>query len=71
MSLEIIVPALIALIPTIIGWIASIAVIKQQINTLEKTVDKHNKVIERVYRLEQAFKDFIIMHKDNHPDLDK
>lgn len=56
MTTEIIV-ALITLVGTLIGTFSGIAVgtklINYRIEQLEKKVDKHNQVIDRVYKLEQ------------------
>lgn len=53
---ENIITSLIGIIPTIVVAIISIvsnnAVIKVQIEELEKKVDKHNKIVERTYKLE-------------------
>lgn len=38
---------------TIIGFCIIIGVYKQKIEALEKKVDKHNNVIERVFRIEE------------------
>ena len=54
---ELLIGVITALVPTVIGWISSIAVIKTQINDLIKKVDKHNTVIERTYKLEQRMDD--------------
>ena len=59
-------PALIDVIPVVLGWIGSIAVIKNQIATLEKKVDKHNNVIERVFKLEQIVEDNIHNNEQQH-----
>lgn len=50
-------PALTDIFLVLVGWFSSIAVIKNQISALEKKVDKHNSVIERVYKLEQLVED--------------
>lgn len=50
-------PALTDIFLVLVGWFSSIAVIKNQISALEKKVDKHNSVIERVYKLEQQVQD--------------
>lgn len=56
MTTEIIV-ALITLLGTLIGTFSGIVVgtklINYRIEQLEKKVDKHNQVIDRVYKLEQ------------------
>ncbi len=56
MTTEIIV-ALITLVGTLIGTFSGIVVgtklINYRIEQLEKKVDKHNQVIDRVYKLEQ------------------
>ena len=53
---ENIITSLIGIIPTIVVAVLSIvsnnAVIKVQIEELEKKVDKHNQVVERTYKLE-------------------
>lgn len=56
MPIEVIV-ALITLLGTLIGTFSGIVVSSKltnyRIEQLEKKVDKHNQVVERVYRLEQ------------------
>lgn len=56
MTTEIIV-ALITLVGTLVGTFSGIVVgtklINYRIDQLEKKVDKHNQVIDRVYKLEQ------------------
>lgn len=56
MTTEIIV-ALITLVGTIVGTFSGIVVssklVNYRIGQLEKKVDKHNQVIDRVYKLEQ------------------
>lgn len=56
MTSEIIV-ALITLVGTLVGTFSGIVVgtklINYRIEQLEKKVDKHNQVVERVYRLEE------------------
>lgn len=53
---ENIITSLIGIIPTIVVAVISIvsnnAVIKVQIEELEKKVDKHNQIVERTYKLE-------------------
>lgn len=55
-SLENIITALIGIIPTIVVAIFSIIsnnqVIKVKIESLEKKVEKHNNLIERMYKCE-------------------
>ena len=52
METEIIV-ALIALLGTFSGIVVSSKLVNYRIEQLEKKVDKHNQVIDRVYKLEQ------------------
>ena len=49
------------LIGTLGGIVASSKLTAYRIEQLEKKVDKHNQVIERVYKLEQ---DVAVMHED-------
>lgn len=55
-SLENIITALIGIIPTIVVAVFSIIsnnqVIKVKIESLEKKVEKHNNIIERMYKCE-------------------
>ena len=55
-SVENIVTALIGIIPTVVVAVFSIIsnnqVITTKIDSLKEQVEKHNKVIERVYKLE-------------------
>ena len=53
MSSEIIVAAC-SLVGTAIGSFSGMRLMSYRIEQLEKRVDKHNNVIERVYRLEEA-----------------
>ena len=50
--------AVLSLVGTLIGSMAGILtankLVNYRIEQLEKKVDKHNQVVERVYRLEQA-----------------
>lgn len=66
MSTEIIV-ALLALVGTLIGSFAGILAANKLVNyrlqQLEKKVDKHNSVIERVFQLE---KDEAVMESEIH-----
>lgn len=53
-----IIVAVLSLVGTLIGSMAGILtankLVNYRIEQLEKKVDKHNQVIERVYKLEQA-----------------
>jgi hypothetical protein len=55
---DIVIVALISLVGTSIGSFGGIVTANKlmayRVEQLEKKVDKHNKVIERVYRLEQS-----------------
>jgi SMC interacting uncharacterized protein involved in chromosome segregation len=55
-SIESIITALIGIIPTVVVAVFSIIsnnqVITTKIDSLKEQVEKHNKVIERVYKLE-------------------
>lgn len=53
MQSEIIVAAL-SLVGTFIGSFSGMRLMSYRIEQLEKRVDKHNNVIERVYRLEES-----------------
>lgn len=48
-----IVVALLSLVGTAIGSFSGMKLMSYRIEQLEKRVDKHNNVIERVYQLEQ------------------
>lgn len=48
-----IVVALLSLVGTAIGSFGGMKLMSYRIEQLEKRVDKHNNVIERVYQLEQ------------------
>lgn len=50
---ETIIVALCGLVGTFIGSFSGIKLMTYRIGELEKKVEKHNKVIERVYKLEQ------------------
>ena len=54
---EIFINAGVSLAGIIITAIASNQLIKYRIDKLEQKVDKHNQVIERVYKLEQKVED--------------
>lgn len=54
---EILINAGVSLAGIIITAIASNQLIKYRIDKLEQKVDKHNQVIERVYKLEQKVED--------------
>ena len=49
-----IIVALISFLGTCIGSFAGMNLIKYRINQLEKKVEKHNNVLERVYDLEKS-----------------
>lgn len=55
---EILVNAGVSLAGIIITAITSYKLIKYRVDQLEKKVDKHNNVIERVFKLEQKVEDF-------------
>lgn len=48
-----VIVALLSLLGTFIGSFSGIKLIQYRIQQLEAKVEKHNKVIERVYKLEQ------------------
>ena len=48
-----VIVALLSLLGTFIGSFSGIKLIQYRIQQLEKKVEMHNKVIERVYKLEQ------------------
>ncbi len=54
---EILVNAAVSLAGIIITAITSYQLIKYRVDQLEKKVDKHNNVIERVFKLEQKVED--------------
>lgn len=54
---EILVNAGVSLAGIIITAITSYQLIKYRVDQLEKKVDKHNNVIERVFKLEQKVED--------------
>lgn len=54
---EILVNAGVSLAGIIITAITSYKLIKYRVDQLEKKVDKHNNVIERVFKLEQKVED--------------
>lgn len=54
---EILVNAAVSLSGIIITAITSYKLIKYRVDQLEKKVDKHNNVIERVFKLEQKVED--------------
>lgn len=60
---ETVIVALVAGLASVIGaWIAgnkTQAVIQTRIDILEKKVEKHNNLIERVYKLEQKVEDLV------------
>ena len=55
---EILINAGVSLAGIIITAITSYQLIKYRVEQLEKKVDKHNNVIERVFKLEQKVEDF-------------
>ena len=59
-----IIVALLSLAGTFIGSFSGIKLIQYRIQQLEAKVEKHNKVIERVYKLEQH--EAVIDEKINH-----
>lgn len=54
---ETVIVALLSLIGTFIGSFSGIKLITYRIQQLENKVEKHNRVIERVYKLEQHEED--------------
>ena len=54
---EILINAGVSLIGIVVTAIATNSLVKYRIEQLEKKVDKHNSVIERVYKLEQKVED--------------
>lgn len=54
---EILINAGVSLAGIIITAITSYTLINYRVDQLEKKVDKHNNVIERVYKLEQKVED--------------
>ena len=59
---EILVNAGVSLAGIIITAITSYQLIKYRVDQLEKKVDKHNNVIERVFKLEQKVEDKEMSH---------
>lgn len=59
-----VIVALLSLLGTFIGSFSGIKLIQYRIQQLEAKVEKHNKVIERVYKLEQH--EAVIDEKINH-----
>ena len=55
---ELLINAGVSLAGIIITAITSYQLIKYRVEQLEKKVDKHNNVIERVFKLEQKVEDF-------------
>ena len=54
---EILINAGVSLAGIVITAITSYQLIKYRVDQLERKVDKHNQVIERVYKLEQKVED--------------
>ena len=54
---EILINAGVSLAGIIITAVTSYQLIKYRVDQLERKVDKHNQVIERVYKLEQTVED--------------
>lgn len=54
---DILINAGVSLIGIVVTAIATNSLVKYRIEQLEKKVDKHNSVIERVYKLEQKVED--------------
>lgn len=54
---EALVPSIISLVGIIITAAITNSLVKYRIGELEKKVEKHNNVIERVYKLETEVKD--------------
>ena len=54
---EILINAGVSLAGIIITAVTSYQLIKYRVDQLERKVDKHNQVIERVYKLEQKVED--------------
>lgn len=52
-----VINSLISLVGIVITAIATNSITKYRIGELEKKVEKHNNVIERVYKLEQKVED--------------
>lgn len=57
MATETIVLAGINLVGIIITAVATNSLVKYRIEQLEKKVDKHNNIIERVFKIEQKLED--------------
>lgn len=55
--MEILINAGVSLAGIIITAVTSYQLIKYRVDQLEKKVDKHNNVIERVFKLEQKVED--------------
>ena len=55
--IEILINAGVSLAGIVITAITSYQLIKYRVDQLERKVDKHNNVIERVYKLEQKVED--------------
>lgn len=55
--LQVLLPAIISLIGIIITAIITNSVVKYRIDQLEKKVEKHNNLIERMYVVETEIKD--------------
>ena len=53
-----IINAGISLVAVIVTALCTNSITKYRIGELEKKVDKHNTIIERVYKLEQKVEDF-------------
>lgn len=64
-----IVVALCSLIGTFGGIIASSKLVDHRLNQLEKKVEKHNNLVERMYKVEGGIKEINakidLLHKDN------
>ena len=58
------VPSLISLVSIIVTAAITNSLVKYRIEQLEKKVDKHNNLIERVYILETEVKDMKEVHHD-------
>lgn len=55
--LQVLLPAIISLIGIIITAIITNSVVKYRIDQLEKKVEKHNNLLERMYVVETEIKD--------------
>lgn len=55
--IETLINCSISLIGIVVTAIATNSLVKYRVDQLEKKVDKHNTVIERVYKLEQKVED--------------